>query len=165
MIQQVRPVAGKQVAGKQVGPVLEKKQIVFEYTDPNPFKVFHIGHLMPNLVGQAFSNIFEYLGADVKRVNYQGDVGMHVAKSVYGILKLGGLDQVKNKSLQIRAEFLGKAYVLGTDDYDSNEKAKTEIIKINKAVYKIAQDNLLDKKYQDEKLNFGQVDKSIDLEQ
>ena len=30
LIQQVRPVAGKQVAGKQVGPVLEKKQIVFE---------------------------------------------------------------------------------------------------------------------------------------
>ena len=139
-------------------------KVVFEYTDPNPFKVFHIGHLMPNLVGQAFSNIFEYLGADVKRVNYQGDVGLHVAKSVYGVIKLGGLEQVKGKSLDVRTKFLGQAYVLGTNDYESDKNAKTEIININKAVYKVAQDNLLAPEYQKEKLKFGDVDASIDLE-
>ncbi len=146
-------------------PKVDVKKVVFEYTDPNPFKVFHIGHLMPNLVGQAFSNIFEYLGADVKRVNYQGDVGMHVAKSVYGIIKLGGLAQVADKSLKERTEFLGKAYVIGTSHYETVENAKTQIININKAVYQIAQDNLLSSEYKDEKLDFEEIDKSIDIEQ
>jgi len=54
--------------------------------------------------------------------------------------------------------------VLGTNDYESDKNAKTEIININKAVYKVAQDNLLAPEYQKEKLKFGDVDASIDLE-
>ena len=58
-----------------------------EFTDPNPFKEFHIGHLYSNTVGESVSRMFEALGANVKRANYQGDVGMHVAKAIYSILE------------------------------------------------------------------------------
>src|SRR6185437_1322148 len=35
------------------------KKIVVEYTDPNPFKELHIGHLYSNIIGESLSRIFE----------------------------------------------------------------------------------------------------------
>ena len=61
-------------------------KVMVEHTDPNPFKEFHIGHLMPNVIGSTLARIFEWNGAEVKQVNYQGDKGLHVAKAVWGIL-------------------------------------------------------------------------------
>jgi len=112
-----------------------KKKVMVEYTDPNPFKVFHIGHLLPNIIGQSLSNIFEYLECNVKRASYQGDVGMHVAKAIYGIQKLGGIYQVENKSLKEKIEFLGKAYALGAELFEKNNDAKKEIQVLNKKIY------------------------------
>ena len=34
------------------------KKIMVEYTDPNPFKPFHIGHLMTNAIGESVARIF-----------------------------------------------------------------------------------------------------------
>jgi len=132
LLEKLKTVGAEQNQTPQVGP---KKKVMIEYTDPNPFKVFHIGHLLPNIIGQSLSNIFEYLGYNVKRVNYQGDVGMHVAKAIYGIQKLGGLKQVENKSLEERIEFLGKAYVLGADLFEKNNDAKKDVKELNKKVY------------------------------
>ncbi|MFA6190515.1 MAG: arginine--tRNA ligase [Candidatus Staskawiczbacteria bacterium] len=58
------------------------KKIIIDYTDPNPFKEFHIGHLMSNAIGESLSRIFEFQGAKIKRVCYQGDVGLHVASVI-----------------------------------------------------------------------------------
>src|SRR3989344_6753487 len=51
------------------------KKIMGEYTDPNPFKEFHIGHLMSNCIGEAIARLYEFCGAKVRRLCYQGDVG------------------------------------------------------------------------------------------
>ena len=61
---------------------LRNKKIMVEFTDPNPFKEFHIGHLMSNAIGESISRLLQFSGADVKRANYQGDVGLHVAKAI-----------------------------------------------------------------------------------
>src|SRR3989344_4376248 len=42
-------------------------KVMVEHTDPNPFKVFHIGHLMPNVIGSTIAKIFEWNGAEVKQ--------------------------------------------------------------------------------------------------
>ncbi|MEZ4195010.1 MAG: arginine--tRNA ligase [Candidatus Paceibacterota bacterium] len=63
--------------------------MLVEYTDPNPFKEFHIGHLFTNAVGESIARLFMMQGADTKRINYQGDVGLHVAHAVWGMQKLG----------------------------------------------------------------------------
>ena len=65
------------------------KKVIVEYTDPNPFKEFHIGHLFTNAVGESIARLFMMNGTDTKRVNYQGDVGLHVANAIYGMLELG----------------------------------------------------------------------------
>ncbi|MBI2414278.1 arginine--tRNA ligase [candidate division WWE3 bacterium] len=127
------------------------QKVLFEYTDPNPFKVFHIGHLMSNAIGESLSRIYEYLGADVKRVNYQGDVGLHVAKSIWGILKIFDSEKVlltdlKNKSLKERVTFLGRAYALGASAYgdELQPEAKTQMHELNYLIYIAAQERLVE---------------------
>ncbi|MBT3730132.1 arginine--tRNA ligase [bacterium] len=106
---------------------LKKQKIIVEYTDPNPFKEFHIGHLMSNAIGESISRLVEFSGVETKRANYQGDVGLHVAKAIWG-LQHGG-------STSVQPELLGKAYAEGAKAYEEDEKAKEEIKEINKKVY------------------------------
>lgn len=112
---------------------LENKKVMIEYTQPNPFKPFHIGHLMSNAIGESLSRIIESQGAHVIRANYQGDVGPHVAKALYGLIKKGKPEATL--SLGEQAHFIGECYVWGNNEYETNEDAKKEIERINKAVY------------------------------
>ncbi len=106
------------------------KKVIVEYTDPNPFKEFHIGHLFTNVVGESIARLFMMQGADTRRVNYQGDVGLHVAHAVWGMQKLG-IDVAGDFS----ARELGKAYALGATAYKTDETAQAEIRAINKKIY------------------------------
>jgi arginyl-tRNA synthetase len=110
------------------------KKVMVEYTDPNPFKPFHIGHLMTNTIGESISRIFEISGAEISRANYQGDVGLHVAKAIWGLFKNESL-QSKEGSHSLQAENIGKAYTVGAQAYETDEKVKAEIDVINKKVY------------------------------
>jgi len=101
---------------------LKGKKVVIDYTDPNPFKDFHIGHLVNNSVGESLSRLFEFSGAKVKRVCYQGDVGVHVAKAIWGKLQKPEL-------------VWGQAYAFGAKKFEEDGGAKTEIIALNKVIY------------------------------
>ncbi|HEY4510472.1 MAG TPA: arginine--tRNA ligase, partial [Candidatus Paceibacterota bacterium] len=107
---------------------LKGQKVMVEYTDPNPFKEFHIGHLMSNAIGESISRIIEVNGAEVKRANYQGDVGMHVAKAIWGVVKSEEKDY---ESIRL----WGEAYVSGARAYEENEESKKEILEINKKIY------------------------------
>ncbi len=95
------------------------KKVMVEYTDPNPFKEFHIGHLMSNTIGESIARLFEVSGATVERANYQGDVGLHVAKAIWG----------KQQKPEVS---WGEAYVYGSGEYEAH---KDEIDGLNKTVY------------------------------
>lgn len=109
------------------------KKVMVEYTQPNPFKPFHIGHLMSNAIGESISRIVEFSGAKTVRANYQGDVGPHVAKAIYELLKSGLPEE--SKSVSEKARYIGELYAKGNDAYETNEKAKKEIDEINKKIY------------------------------
>jgi arginyl-tRNA synthetase len=66
--------------------IYANKNIVIEYSDPNPFKVLHVGHAYTTIVGDAIANLLETAGANMHRVNYGGDVGLHVARTLYQII-------------------------------------------------------------------------------
>ena len=110
------------------------KTVICEFSDPNPFKVLHVGHLYTSIVGDSISRLFEYAGAKVIRANFGGDVGLHVAKTMY-ILEQKPLDE-------LTIEDIAKCYVEGTAAYDDDEAAKQEITKLNKEIYKINNENL-----------------------
>jgi len=109
---------------------LEGKKVLVEYTDPNPFKELHIGHLFTNSVGESLSRLVEFSGADTKRICYQGDVGMHVANAIWGMQKLG-MTAVSD----FTARDLGKAYAIGATAYKEDELAQEEIKVLNKKIY------------------------------
>ncbi|MFA6340649.1 MAG: arginine--tRNA ligase [Candidatus Paceibacterota bacterium] len=121
---------------------LKGEKTIIEYTDPNPFKEFHIGHLMSNAIGESISRIIEANGAMVTRANYQGDVGLHVAKTIWGVQRMMEKDQkTKNEffgglfGIGKNPRIWGKAYAFGAKAYEEDEKAKKEIVEINKKVY------------------------------
>lgn len=119
---------------------LEGKQVVTEYSDPNPFKVLHAGHIYTSVVGDAISNLLEHAGAEVHRVNFGGDVGLHVGKTMWAILEeLAGEYPEKLAAIPEaeRSEWLATCYVHGTAAYEDNEAAKAQIIDLNKRVYQL----------------------------
>lgn len=124
--------------------VKKGKKIVIEYTDPNPFKMLHVGHLYTNIVGESFARLQEALGADVKRAIYQGDVGLHVAKTLWGLEKKlreegDEFDSLEELSLKERVGYLGQAYILGSHYYDELEdvNAKEEIDSLNYYIFSL----------------------------
>lgn len=153
----------------KVLPVLLGKKIMFEYAHPNPFKSFHIGHLRNIILGESLIRILEALGADIVRVNYQGDVGMHIAKTIWAMTKnvervtLKGerllasfprkresIDsevepEVGESSSYEKAKLLGEMYAEGATAFEEDEKAEKEIKNINFAIYTIQQNKFLDK--------------------
>jgi len=114
--------------------------IVVEYSDPNPFKVLHAGHLYTSIVGDAIANLLEWSGATVHRVNYGGDVGMHVAKTLWSMkkeLQDGLPEKYASLSIDERTEWMAERYVDGSQQYETNPEAKVEISKINKQIYQV----------------------------
>jgi len=124
--------------------IYQNQVIVTEYSDPNPFKVLHVGHLYTSIVGDSISNLLENAGAKVHRVNFGGDVGLHVAKTMWAILqKIGGEqpDKLVDVSENQRADWMTENYVNGTNAYEDNEQAKNEITNLNKKIYEIHANN------------------------
>lgn len=119
---------------------LSGKTILIEFTDPNPFKQFHIGHLMSNSIGESLARIFQWNGAKVVRLSYGGDVGPHVAKTIWGMKQMQDKFPKDEDSLSDKTKFIGLAYALGHKKYEEDEVAHAEIDEINKKVYQLYDD-------------------------
>jgi arginyl-tRNA synthetase len=123
---------------------LTGQTILAEYSDPNPFKPLHAGHLYTTLVGDSVARLMEVAGAHVIRLNYRGDVGLHVGKSMWAISKkLGGerIEPLLAIPEHERSSWLGTRYVEGNDAYEEDATAKEEIIAANKRVYELHENN------------------------
>jgi len=119
------------------GTQLRNKKIMLEFADPNPFKEFHIGHLRNISLGESYARLLEFQEAEVWRVNYQGDVGMHVAKALYGIQNSEfRIQNFEDKPLKEKVKFLGEAYARGARAYEEDKKARKKIEDINLKIYR-----------------------------
>ncbi|MBR6965172.1 arginine--tRNA ligase [Candidatus Saccharibacteria bacterium] len=112
------------------------KTVICEFSDPNPFKVLHVGHLYTSIVGDSIARLFEYAGAKVIRANFGGDVGLHVGKTMWALMK--------SDMREFTIEDVAAKYVEGTRAYEEDEAAQAEIVDINKKVYEIAENDLHD---------------------
>jgi arginyl-tRNA synthetase len=152
----VPPTLKLQRTGK---PVMTQKgkTIMVEFAHPNTHKSFHIGHLRNITTGESIVRLLEKAGNNVIRVNYQGDVGLHIAKAIYGLVKyiidnknnnssqsftqndLKYVDQlikqIESQPLAERIELLSKAYVIGHQAFEINLLSKTAINEVNKLIY------------------------------
>ncbi len=123
--------------------ILNGQKILVEYSDPNPFKPLHAGHLYTTLVGDVIARLVENAGAETIRLNFGGDVGMHVGKTMWAVIKeLGGEDVEKLKALptDTLGLWMGQRYVEGNNAFDDDEAANAEIREVNKHVYQVHAD-------------------------
>ncbi len=122
----------------------EGKQVVSEYSDPSAFKVLHAGHLYTSVVGDAISNLLENAGGHVHRVNFGGDVGRHVAITMWAILReLGGEHPEKLADIpdDKHADWMSARYVEGNTAFEDDDQVKAEVTELNKRVYQLFADN------------------------
>lgn len=103
------------------------EEVLLEYTSPNLFKPLHVGNLVGNIVGESLSRLFEMAGAKVCRLNYPSDIGLTVAKGVWGLKKTGGSPD--------NIEDIGRAYVAGNTAYEAGGEEAEAIKQINAALY------------------------------
>lgn len=103
-----------------------------EFAHPNTHKAFHIGHLRNITTGETLVRLLEATGTKVIRANYQGDVGPHIAKCLWGIKDL---QEEHPADTHARASYLGKAYAHGNSKYEEDSTVKEEIDEINKLLY------------------------------
>jgi arginyl-tRNA synthetase len=111
-----------------------RKTILLEYTSPNLFKPLHIGNLVGNVLGESIARLLEFSGNTVKRANYPSDIGLTVAKGVWGLQR--------NNADPSDIKALGAAYRDGNEAYETDERSKAEIIEINKRLYERSDDTL-----------------------
>ncbi|MDP3900553.1 MAG: arginine--tRNA ligase [bacterium] len=112
------------------------KTIMLEFAHPNTHKAFHIGHLRNIVTGESLARILEHAGHKVVRANYQGDVGMHIAKCLWGVTQLSKeLVKAEKGAIDAKVAFLGKAYAYGSENFEKNKKKQAEIIEFNKRIY------------------------------
>lgn len=125
-------------------PKLASKQIVIETNNPNPFKAMHIGHALNAILGDTIANLLEQGGGIVHRVSYHGDVGSHVGKSMWAILKYLDNDPEKLSLISStdRSKFLADMYVRGAEAYENDLIAKNQIIELAQQSYDFKQENI-----------------------
>jgi arginyl-tRNA synthetase len=115
-----------------------EKKIMVEFAHPNTLKLLHIGHMRNLSTGEAVIRLLEATGNKVIRSNYQGDVGLHIAKTIWKMkqfFKETGKEKMEALSLRDKIALLGKAYAAAEKAFGENENAKKEILEVNKMVY------------------------------
>ncbi|MDO8460861.1 MAG: arginine--tRNA ligase, partial [bacterium] len=144
LLEHLREILGKSSSLASQGSTLQGRQgkkIMVEFAHPNTHKSFHIGHLRNISIGESIVRLLEAGGCNIIRANYQGDVGMHIAKAIYALLYIPPFrdDISKVKGIHERVDFLGKTYAAGSKAFEEDETAKKSIKDINYLVYASAQ--------------------------
>lgn len=107
---------------------------VIETNCPNPFKAMHIGHALNSTLADTMANLLAVSGAAVHRVSYHGDVGTHVGKSMWAILREIDRDPAKLDEIppEKRNEFMSRMYVEGSNAAKESPAARAEIDELAK---------------------------------
>ncbi len=135
-------------------------KIVIETNNPNPFKAMHIGHAFNAILAESIANLLQAGGAEVHRVSYHGDVGAHVGKSMYSILRFVDGEPAKLNDIkpQERNTFMSKMYAEGSAAYKNDEQARKEIDQLTAQSF-LLEDSTYKEVYQICKLwSFAQID-------
>ena len=107
---------------------LDQDHVLVEYPSPNTHKEFHVGHLRNICIGNALVELYKNNGYEVSVVNYVNDIGVHVAKSLWGILNLYN-GEVPKENTQ---KWLGKVYSEASQKIAENDDLKQEVEEIKK---------------------------------
>ncbi|MBF1024621.1 MAG: arginine--tRNA ligase [Candidatus Nanogingivalaceae bacterium] len=139
------------------------KTAVIETNCPNPFKAMHIGHALNAITADTMANLLAVDGAQVHRVSYHGDVGMHVGKSMWAILREidGDASKLDEIPADQRNQFMSRMYVEGAQAAKESPEAKAEIDELAKQSF-VLDDPLYKKVYETcKQWSFDEIDANV----
>lgn len=118
----------------------EGKKVMVEFGQPNTHKAFHVGHLKSAITGLGVVKLFETLGFKVIKANFYGDVGLHVAKCIWGFIEKSKDNSFSESILNeenphSRMKLLDSCYVFGAKSFKENPDSEKVIREINKKIY------------------------------
>ena len=138
--------------------------VVIETNCPNPFKAMHIGHALNAILADTMANLLAVDGASVHRVSYHGDVGTHVGKSMWAILREidGDVNKLNEIPADKRNEFMSRMYVEGARAAKESPEAKAEIDELAKQSF-VLDDPLYKQVYEICKSwSFDEIDSNVE---
>jgi arginyl-tRNA synthetase len=98
------------------------KRALIEFPAVNPSKPWHIGHTRNAILGDTLSNILEWVGYDVIRLDYINNLGLQIAQLIWK-LKEGSVRDVNEKY----DHYLGHLYVEVQQAFDSSDEVEREV--------------------------------------
>ncbi len=107
------------------------KKMMVEYFHANTHKGVHIGHIRNISLGESVCRLLEFSGNKVMRANYQGDIGPHVAKCLWGFINLHEGKAPEEK----RGIWLGKVYSEASKRIKDKPELEAQVQDINLKLY------------------------------
>jgi arginyl-tRNA synthetase len=106
-----------------------ERQIVLEYAQPNTHKEIHVGHLRNLVLGCSVVNLLKKADWNVIAASYHGDVGAHVAKCLWWMVKSrnGSMSTDDLPMEQRTGKYLGQLYAEATRELDEHPEYKDEV--------------------------------------
>ena len=98
------------------------KTVFVDFSSLNLAKYMQIGHLSTTVIGAVISNIYEYLGYDVKRLNYVGDYGTPFGKMITAIKHWGNEEDID----KLGVDYIQGLYVKFNVECENDEKLMDE---------------------------------------
>ena len=93
-------------------------------------KSFHIGHVRNICLGESVARLLESAGEKVIRIDYGGDVGPHVSKTIYAYRNLP--HAAEPKGLKEKEKWIGELYAAGAravkDNAELEEKMRQMVV-------------------------------------
>jgi arginyl-tRNA synthetase len=107
------------------------KKMMVEFFHANTHKGVHIGHIRNISLGESVCRLLEFSGNKVVRANYQGDIGPHVAKCLWGFINLHEGKAPEEK----RGIWLGKVYSEASKMIEAHPELEAQVQDINTRLY------------------------------
>jgi len=116
---------------------VKKEKVMIEFCQVNTHKSFHVGHLRGTLLGDSLVRIYKFAGYHTLAVNYQGDIGAHVAKVMWYLTNKKVTTPKEHKGRWL-GEIYKKANALISKDPDKYKKILSDVlIKLEKGDTKL----------------------------
>lgn len=100
------------------------KNIPIDYSSPNIAKPIAFHHIRSTVIGNAISNLFEFVGYDLKRINYLGDWGTQFGKLSVAFKKWGNEAELEEKGIKHLLEIYVKYHNESKEDESLDIEAR-----------------------------------------
>ena len=97
--------------------------VMFEFSQPNTHKAFHVGHVRSAILGDVLSRIFKCAGFQVVRANYYGDIGLHVIKWLWNYINFHQGEKPPSDTTR----WMGELYAEAIKRLEENPELETEV--------------------------------------